>query len=63
VCEEKTTGTEDAAASAVVNPTSTASADAPAGQKMIIVMIRPSIRRLATTTAMEVTLASLRLPH
>jgi hypothetical protein len=30
---------------------------------MIIVMIRPSIRRLATIAVMEVTLVSLRLPH
>jgi hypothetical protein len=31
------------------------------GQKMIIVMIRPPIRRLAVTTVAEVTPASLRL--
>jgi hypothetical protein len=32
-------------------------------QKMIIVMIRAPIRRLAVTTAVEVTPTSLRLPH
>jgi hypothetical protein len=66
VREEKTTGTEDEAASAAVNPTSTASIDtdnAHVGPKMIIVMIRPTIRRLAVTTTAEVTLANLRLPR
>jgi hypothetical protein len=62
VREEKTIGTEDAAASAAVNPSPT-----PMmllwGQKIIIVMIRPPIRRLAVTTAVEVKLASLRLPR
>jgi hypothetical protein len=66
VREEKTIGTEDVAASAAVNPTSTASIDtdnAPVGHKTIIVMIRPTIRRLAVTTTVEVTLANLRLPR
>jgi hypothetical protein len=66
VREQKTTGTEDAAASATVNPASTAFADANdahAGAKMIIVMIRAPIRRLATTTAVEMTPMSLRLPR
>jgi hypothetical protein len=52
------------AASPTVNPASIASAntgDAPAGAKMRIVMIRAPIRRLAATTATEMTSASLRL--
>jgi hypothetical protein len=66
VRKEKTTGTEDTAASATVNPASTASVDvddAPAGAKTIIVMIRTLIRRLAVTTATEMTSVSLRLPR
>jgi hypothetical protein len=64
VCEEKTTDIEYAAASVAVNPASTAFADvddAPAGGKMIIVMIRAPIRRLVATTTVEVTSTSLRL--
>jgi hypothetical protein len=64
VCEEKTISIEDAAASTAVNPASTASTDdAPTGTKMIIVMIRAPIRRLAATTTVEVTPTSLRLQH
>jgi hypothetical protein len=65
VREERTTGTEYVAISAAVNPASTVSADiddAHAGAKTIIVMIRPLIRRLAVTTAAEVTPANLMLP-
>jgi hypothetical protein len=61
---EKTTDTKDVVASVAVNPASTASADiddAHAGAKMIIVMIRAPIRRLAETTTAEMMLASLRL--
>jgi hypothetical protein len=64
VREKKTTGTEDTTAFVVVNPASTTFADtddALRGQKMIMVMIRPPIRKLTTTTAVEVTLVSLRL--
>jgi hypothetical protein len=66
VHEEKTTDTEDVVASAAINHASTASTDvddAPTRAKMIIVVIRPSIRRLAMTTAVEVTPVSLRLPR
>jgi hypothetical protein len=66
VHEEKTTDTEDEVASTAINHASTASTDvddAPTRAKMIIVVIRPSIRRLATTTAVEVTPVSLRLPR
>jgi hypothetical protein len=64
VHEEKITGTKDAATPAVVKPASTASADdAPAGAKMIIMMINAPIRRLAATmTAAEMMSVSLRLP-
>jgi hypothetical protein len=54
VHEEKTTNTEVAVASAAANPTSTASTDIVMplwGQKMIIVMIRPPIRRPVVTIA------------
>jgi hypothetical protein len=62
VHEEKITGTKDAATSAVVKPASTAD-DAPAGAKMIIMMINALIRRLAATmTAAEMMSVSLRLP-
>jgi hypothetical protein len=66
VRKEKTTDTEDAAASAAVNLASTASADAdntPAGGKTLIVIIRPPIRRLSVTTTAEVMPSSLRLPR
>jgi hypothetical protein len=66
VREEKNTGTKDAVASAVVNPASIAPPTPTMplwGQKTIIVMIRPLIRRLAVTTAAEVTPVSLRLPR
>jgi hypothetical protein len=54
VHEEKTTNIEVAVASAAVNPASTASIDTVMplwGQKMIIVMIRPPIRRPVVTMA------------
>jgi hypothetical protein len=68
VRDEKTTIIKDVAGSAALNPASIASAsidpdDAPAGVKMIIVMISPPIRRLAVTTAAEVTPVSFRLPR
>jgi hypothetical protein len=66
VREEKTTGTEDEATSAVVNPASIASADAddaPTGVKMIIEMIAHPIRRLTAATVAKTTLGCLRLPH
>jgi hypothetical protein len=66
VHEEKTIGTEVMATSTAVNPTSTASTDTAMplrGQKMIIVMIRPPIRRPVVTTTAEVTPMSLRLPR
>jgi hypothetical protein len=66
VREEKTTGTEDVATFAVVNPASIASADADdarTGWKMIIVMITPSIRRLMATMVAETMPSCLRLPH
>jgi hypothetical protein len=61
---EKSTNDEAAVASATVNLASIASTDdvdAPAVAKMIVVMIRGSIRRLAVGTATETTLVSLRL--
>jgi hypothetical protein len=61
---EKSTNDEAAVASATVNLASIASTDdvdAPTVAKMIIVMIRGSIRRLAVGTATETTLVSLRL--
>jgi hypothetical protein len=51
-------------ASPIVNSASTAFAntnDAPTGAKTIIVIIRAPIKRLAATTAVEVTPVSLRL--
>jgi hypothetical protein len=65
VHKEKTTSTEDVAASAAVNPASTASADAndaPAG-KMIIVMIKVLIRRLGAMIAAEMAPTGLRPPR
>jgi hypothetical protein len=60
VHEENTIGTNDAVASAVINPASTAFADdAPGEAKKIIVMIRPPIRRLEVTTAANVTSTTL----
>jgi hypothetical protein len=62
--EEKTASTKPMATSTAVNPASIASADAndaPAGAKMIIVMIRDPIRRLAVATTAEVAPVSLRL--
>jgi hypothetical protein len=62
VPDENTAGTKLVAIFAVVNPASIASVvadDAPMGVKMIIVMIRGPIRRLAAAMAMEV--ASVRL--
>jgi hypothetical protein len=64
--EEKTAGTELVATSTAVNLASTASTvadDASMGVKMIIVMIRGPIRRLAAATAMEVAPMSLRPLH
>jgi hypothetical protein len=64
--EEKTISTKPAATSAAVNPASTTSIDtddAPAVVKMIIVMIRGPIRRLAVAIAAEVAPVSLRPPR
>jgi hypothetical protein len=61
---EKSTNDEAVVASATVNLASIASTDdidAPAVAKMIVVMIRGSIMRLAVGTAIETTLVSLRL--
>jgi hypothetical protein len=66
VQEEKIVATEPAATSTAVNLASVASTDtddAPVGVKMIILMIRGPIKRLAATTVAEVAPVSLRLPH
>jgi hypothetical protein len=66
VHEKKYTGTEDTAASAVVNPASTASADdvdAPTGANNDNSDDQGPIRRLAVRIVVEITPMSLRLPR
>jgi hypothetical protein len=66
VHEEKSTGVEDAATSATVNLASTASTDdavAPVRAKMIMVMIKGLIKRLAVGMMEEMMPVSLRLPR
>jgi hypothetical protein len=65
VQEEKTIDTEPVATSAAVNPASTAPLTPMMllrRQKIITVMIRGPIRRLAAATAVEVAPVNLRLP-